>query len=73
MQALLARRAQAGDTAASTDVKDLWVDPLVVSYLKIGFRKLDHSLHGIVHLALRHSQDVAVPTCGRHWSSLIQS
>ena len=38
--------------------RDLWVDPLVVSYLNIGFPKLEGSLSEIVQLILCHRPDV---------------
>ena len=38
--------------------RDLWVDPLVVSYLNIGFHKLERSLSEIAQLILRHRPDV---------------
>lgn len=38
--------------------RDLWVDPLVVSYLNIGFQKLERSLSEIVQLVLCHRPDV---------------
>jgi hypothetical protein len=38
--------------------RDLWVDPLVVSYLNIGFHKLERSLSEIVQLILCHRPDV---------------
>ena len=34
---------------------DLWVDPLVVSYLNIGYRRLERSL---AHFTLHHRPDV---------------
>ena len=38
--------------------RDLWVDPLVVSYLNIGFHKLERSLSEIVQLILCDRPDV---------------
>ncbi len=38
--------------------RDLWVDPLVVSHLNIGFPKLERSLSEIVQLILYHRPDV---------------
>jgi hypothetical protein len=38
--------------------RDLWVDPLVVSYLNIGFHKLERSLSEIAQLILRRRPDV---------------
>jgi hypothetical protein len=38
--------------------RDLWVDPLVVSYLNIGFHKLERSLSEIAQLILCHRPDV---------------
>jgi endonuclease/exonuclease/phosphatase family metal-dependent hydrolase len=43
--------------AGGTD-SDLWVDPLVVSYLNIGFQKLERSLSEIIQLLLCHRPDV---------------
>ena len=43
--------------AGGTD-SDLWVDPLVVSYLNIGFQKLERSLSEIIQLVLCHRPDV---------------
>ena len=43
--------------AGGTD-NDLWVDPLVVSYLNIGFPKLERALSEIVQLVLCHRPDV---------------
>ena len=38
--------------------RDLWVDPLVVSYLNIGFQKLERSVSEITQLILCHRPDV---------------
>ena len=43
--------------AGGTD-NDLWEDPLVVSYLNIGFPKLERALTEIVQLVLCHRPDV---------------
>ena len=37
---------------------DLWVNPFVVSYLNIGFRRLKQSLNGVAQSILHHRPDV---------------
>ena len=53
-QALLAGREKVRGTGTTTAVEGPWADPLVVSYLNIGFRRLKRSLPGIVHFLLHH-------------------
>ena len=57
-QELLAGKEKVGDNGATTVVEGPWADPLVISYLNIGFRRLERSLHGIAHFVLHHRPDV---------------
>ena len=57
-QALLAGREKVRGTGTTTAVDGPWADPLVISYLNIGFRRLERSLPGIVHFVLHHRPDV---------------
>ena len=40
------------------DPPDIWSSPFIVAFISVGFRRLKHSLHGIVALLEQHRPDI---------------